>query len=165
VYNAVSGGREPFLPVLLPQHSVCTLVCNVPCGMLRSRRRSLGWGASSVGRALRSQRRGRGFNSRALHQIIPKLNTFQEHGLDELARCHDRILTNRKAANTSSPNIHNASGPQSRICYVDQCRAYEQKYGVNLVGSALTHTYCCGSYTDFMQRARPTRQATAPLPN
>jgi hypothetical protein len=27
------------------------------------------WGASSVGRALRSQRRGRGFNSPALHQI------------------------------------------------------------------------------------------------
>ena len=30
----------------------------------------LRWGASSVGRALRSQRRGRGFNSRALHQTV-----------------------------------------------------------------------------------------------
>ena len=34
---------------------------------------SHGWGASSVGRALRSQRRGRGFNSPALHQ--PSLAT------------------------------------------------------------------------------------------
>jgi hypothetical protein len=45
------------------------------------------------------------------------------------------------------------------------CRAYEQRYGVTLVGSALTHTYCSGCYTDFMQRVRPTRQATAPLPS
>ena len=45
------------------------------------------------------------------------------------------------------------------------CRAYEHRYGVTLVGSALTHTYCSGCYTDFMQRVRPTRQATAPLPN
>ncbi|CUS33476.1 hypothetical protein COMA2_130083 [Candidatus Nitrospira nitrificans] len=32
-----------------------------------------GWGASSVGRALRSQRRGRGFNSPALHQTPSSL--------------------------------------------------------------------------------------------
>jgi len=44
-------------------------------------------------------------------------------------------------------------------------RAYEQRYGVTLMRSALTHTYCCGCYTDFMQRVRLTRQATAPLPN
>ena len=43
------------------------------------------------------------------------------------------------------------------------CRAYEQRYGVALMGSALTHTYCSGCYTDFMQRVRHTRQATAPL--
>jgi hypothetical protein len=42
---------------------------------------------------------------------------------------------------------------------------YEQRYGVTLMGSALTHTYCSGCYMDFMQRVRPTRQATAPLPN
>ncbi len=45
------------------------------------------------------------------------------------------------------------------------CQAYEQRYGVTLMGSALTHTYCSGCYMDFMQRVRPTRQATAPLPN
>jgi len=45
------------------------------------------------------------------------------------------------------------------------CRAYEQRYGVTLVGSALTHTYCSGCYTDFMQRVGPTPQAAAPLPN
>jgi len=31
-------------------------------------------------------------------------------------------------------------------------RAYEQRYGVSLVGNVLTHTYCSGCYSDFMQR-------------
>lgn len=43
-------------------------------------------------------------------------------------------------------------------------RAYEHRYGVALMSSTLTHTYCSGCYTDFMQRVRHTRQATAPLP-
>ena len=45
------------------------------------------------------------------------------------------------------------------------CRAYEHRYGVALMSSTLTHTYCSGCYTDFMQRVRHTRQATAPLPH
>jgi hypothetical protein len=44
------------------------------------------------------------------------------------------------------------------------CRAYEHRYGVALMSSTLTHTYCSGCYTDFMQRVRHTPQATAPLP-
>ena len=48
--------------------SGCTLMCTSTLRVSCSRRRSLGWGASSVGRALRSQRSGRVFNSRALHQ-------------------------------------------------------------------------------------------------
>ena len=35
------------------------------------------WGASSVGRALRSQRRGRGFNSPALHQYPEQLRKVE----------------------------------------------------------------------------------------
>ena len=64
------GDASLFLPVLLPQHpSVHTDVQHEPCGILEFASSVLiGWGASSVGRALRSQRRGRGFNSRALHQ-------------------------------------------------------------------------------------------------
>lgn len=38
-------------------------------------------------------------------------------------------------------------------------RAYEQRYGVTLMVSTLTHTYCSGCYTDFMQRVRPIRPA------
>ena len=41
------------------------------------------------------------------------------------------------------------------------CRAYEQKYGVNLMVSTLTHTYCSGCYRNFMQRVRPHRQAAS----
>ena len=37
------------------------------------------WGASSVGRALRSQRRGRGFNSPALHQKVLPVITYLSH--------------------------------------------------------------------------------------
>ena len=44
---------------------------------------SHGWGASSVGRALRSQRRGRGFNSPALHQ--PSLE-LRQAGQTKFAR-------------------------------------------------------------------------------
>jgi hypothetical protein len=44
------------------------------------------------------------------------------------------------------------------------CRAYEHRYGVALMSSTLTHTYCSGCYTDFMQRVRHTHQATAPFP-
>ena len=41
-------------------------------------------------------------------------------------------------------------------------RAYEQMYGMRLVGNPVTHTYCSGCHTDFMQRVRPTRQTLAP---
>jgi len=37
-------------------------------------------------------------------------------------------------------------------------RSYEQMYGVTLIGSPLTHTYCLGCYTDFLQRVRPSQQ-------
>jgi len=38
-------------------------------------------------------------------------------------------------------------------------RAYEQTYGVSLVGSLFTHTYCSGCLADFMQRAKPEKQS------
>ena len=41
-------------------------------------------------------------------------------------------------------------------------RAYEHMYGVRLGGNPVTHTYCSGCHTDFMQRVRPTRQTLAP---
>ena len=41
-------------------------------------------------------------------------------------------------------------------------RAYEHMYGMRLVGNPVTHTYCSGCHTDFMQRVRPTRQTLAP---
>ena len=43
------------------------------------------WGASSVGRALRSQRRGRGFNSPALHQPSLKLRLASQEALVKAA--------------------------------------------------------------------------------
>ena len=33
-------------------------------------------------------------------------------------------------------------------------RAYEDRYGVKVVGTPVTHTYCSGCHTDFMQRVR-----------
>jgi hypothetical protein len=43
-------------------------------------------------------------------------------------------------------------------------RAYEQRYGVPILGSLLTHTYCSGCYTDFMQRVGPSlHTTTSPL--
>ena len=39
-------------------------------------------------------------------------------------------------------------------------RAYEHMYGVRLVGNPVTHTYCSGCHTDFMQRVRSHRQKT-----
>ena len=41
-------------------------------------------------------------------------------------------------------------------------RAYEHMYGMRLVGNPVTHTYCSGCHTDFMQRVKPTRQTLAP---
>jgi hypothetical protein len=41
-------------------------------------------------------------------------------------------------------------------------RAYEDMYGMRLVGNPVTHTYCSGCHTDFMQRVRPRRQTLAP---
>lgn len=38
-------------------------------------------------------------------------------------------------------------------------RAYEQTYGIRLVGNPVTHTYCTGCHTDFMQRVRPSGQS------
>ena len=40
-------------------------------------------------------------------------------------------------------------------------RAYEQIYGIRLVGNPVTHTYCLGCHTDFMQRVRPRGQGTS----
>jgi len=37
-------------------------------------------------------------------------------------------------------------------------RSYEQMYGIKLVGSPLTHTYCSGCHADFLQRVRPSGQ-------
>ena len=45
-----------------------------------------GWGASSVGRALRSQRRGRGFNSPALHQPSLKIRLASQTSSVALAK-------------------------------------------------------------------------------
>jgi hypothetical protein len=41
-------------------------------------------------------------------------------------------------------------------------RAYEHMYGGRLVGNPVTHTYCSGCHTDFMQRVRSRRQTLAP---
>jgi hypothetical protein len=41
-------------------------------------------------------------------------------------------------------------------------RAYEQMYGIKLVGNPVTHTYCFGCHTDFMQRVRPSGQTLSP---
>lgn len=41
-------------------------------------------------------------------------------------------------------------------------RAYEQTYGVSLVGSLFTHTYCSGCHADFMQRAKPEKHSPMP---
>ena len=41
-------------------------------------------------------------------------------------------------------------------------RAYEQIYGVRLLGNPVTHTYCSGCHRDFMQRVRPSRQTLSP---
>jgi hypothetical protein len=38
-------------------------------------------------------------------------------------------------------------------------RSYEQMYGIKLVGNPVTHTYCSGCHTDFMQRIRPRSQS------
>lgn len=59
----------------------------------RSRsQRSHGWGASSVGRALRSQRRGRGFNSPALHQTklarAARSSSFYRHDCARINTAH-----------------------------------------------------------------------------
>ena len=35
-------------------------------------------------------------------------------------------------------------------------RAFEHLYGVRVVGTPVTHTYCSGCHTDFMQRVRPS---------
>ena len=43
-------------------------------------------------------------------------------------------------------------------------RMYEQTYGVKLAGSPLTHTYCSGCHTDFMQRVRRRRQTLRTSP-
>jgi hypothetical protein len=39
-------------------------------------------------------------------------------------------------------------------------RAYEQMHGRTLAGHPITHTYCSGCLTDFMQRVRPRGQKT-----
>lgn len=44
-------------------------------------------------------------------------------------------------------------------------RAYEQMYGIRLVGNPVTHTYCLGCHMDFMQRVRPGSQNPFPLAN
>lgn len=41
-------------------------------------------------------------------------------------------------------------------------RAYEQLYGVRLLGTPFTHTYCSGCHTDFMQRVKSHRQTLSP---
>ena len=41
-------------------------------------------------------------------------------------------------------------------------RAYEQMYGIRLVGNPVTHTYCLGCHMDFMQRVRPGSQTLSP---
>jgi hypothetical protein len=41
-------------------------------------------------------------------------------------------------------------------------RAYEQVYGNRIAGNAVTHTYCLGCHTDFMQRVRPSGQTITP---
>jgi hypothetical protein len=41
-------------------------------------------------------------------------------------------------------------------------RAYQERYGVTLLGSLLTHTYCSGCYVDFMQRVKPRGHTVAP---
>ena len=33
-------------------------------------------------------------------------------------------------------------------------RSYEHMYGMRLLGNPVTHTYCSGCHTDFMQRIR-----------
>ena len=40
-------------------------------------------------------------------------------------------------------------------------RAYEQMYGIRLVGNPVTHTYCLGCHADFMQRIGPNGRITA----
>jgi hypothetical protein len=44
-------------------------------------------------------------------------------------------------------------------------RAYEKKYGIALIGKPVTHTYCPGCYTDFMQRVTSSRHTSGPSPN
>ena len=39
-------------------------------------------------------------------------------------------------------------------------RTYEERYGVTILGSPLTHTYCSGCYMDFMQRVKSSRHAS-----
>jgi len=41
-------------------------------------------------------------------------------------------------------------------------RAYEQMYGIRLMGTPVTHTYCSGCHMDFMQRVRPTGKTLSP---
>lgn len=41
-------------------------------------------------------------------------------------------------------------------------RAYAQLYGVRLLGTPFTHTYCSGCHTDFMQRVKSHRQTLSP---
>ena len=41
-------------------------------------------------------------------------------------------------------------------------RAYEQMYGIRLMGNPVTHTYCLGCHTDFMQRVRPSGRTISP---
>ena len=41
-------------------------------------------------------------------------------------------------------------------------RSYEHMYGVRLVGNPVTHTYCSGCHTDFMQRVRHRGQTLSP---
>ena len=39
-------------------------------------------------------------------------------------------------------------------------RAYEHMYRVRLIGNPVTHTYCSGCHSDFMQRVRHRAQKT-----
>jgi hypothetical protein len=74
------GNRDLIFP---PRSSTaataCMLLCSIPCGFMGHGPHISGWGASSVGRALRSQRRGRGFNSPALHQTPIRLQSHSDH--------------------------------------------------------------------------------------
>ena len=83
------------------------------------------WGASSVGRALRSQRRGRGFNSPALHQTyfdsspaavirqsrpsLPSLNSVLRRPLSDGARSLSLTLPARAVSTWSCVTVARSS--------------------------------------------------------